>query len=243
MFFRKKSLFRSFRISQNLEPFSYSIVKLMNRDVTIMNTGWTMVSSLLMNSQEIKGGKRIELHCWWTNDLLNEEKERLNKCTQPAMKLIGLRLVVWWHENRKVTLSNWEFYFEITAEIHLVKEQSLLYYWTFEPKRKTTSVNLSLESRTNIFPNIANKEEASLLEPFGLRDWLAFAKRVCVFVGYYHVLTSLLFTFHFVIFRPLVFQRTFEYVGSKSWNQAFLLLVIDSFEDDDFVKKWDNSIR
>ena len=117
MFFRKKSLFRSFRISQNLEPFSYSIVKLMNRDVTIMNTGWTMVSSLLMNSQEIKGGKRIELHCWWTNDLLNEEKERLNKCTQPAMKLIGLRLVVWWHENRKVTLSNWEMYFEITAEI------------------------------------------------------------------------------------------------------------------------------
>ena len=98
----------------------------------------------------------------------------------------------------------------------------------------TTSANLSLESRTNIFPNIANKEEASLLEPFGLRDWLAFAKRVCVFVGYYHVLTSLLFTFHFVIFRPLVFQRTFEYVGSKSWNQAFLLLVvIDSFEDDD----------
>ena len=152
----------------------------MNRDVTIMNTGWTMVSSLLMNSQEIKGGKRIELHCWWTNDLLNEEKERLNKCTQPAMKLIGLRLVVWWHENRKVTLSNWEIYLEITAEIHLVNEQSLLYYWTFEPKRKTTSVNLSLESRTNIFPNIANKEEASLLEPFGLRDWLAFAKRVCV---------------------------------------------------------------
>ena len=104
---------------------------------------------------------------------------------------------------------------------------------------KTTSANLSLESRTNIFPNIANKEEASLLEPFGLRDWLAFAKRVCVFVGYYHVLTSLLFTFHLVIFRPLVFQRTFEYVGSKSWTQAFLLLVIDSFEDDDFVKKWD----
>ena len=107
-FLGKEYLSRYFRIRQNLEPFSYSIVKLMNRDVTIMNTGWTMVSSLLMNSQEIKGGKRIELHCWWTNDLLNEEKERLNKCTQPAMKLIGLRLVVWWHENRKVTLSNWE---------------------------------------------------------------------------------------------------------------------------------------
>ena len=104
MFYVKRSFLDLFRITQNLEHFSYSIVKLMNRDVTIMNTGWTMVSSLLMNSQEIKGGKRIELHCWWTNDLLNEEKERLNKCTQPAMKLIGLRLVVWWHENRKVTL-------------------------------------------------------------------------------------------------------------------------------------------